>query len=53
MRREKRTSNKYDLRRFLGKFAKMAEAIIKSRHIRLSAWNNSVPAGQIFMKFYI
>jgi len=36
MRREKRTLNKYDLRRFLGDFAKNAEGTIKSPYICLS-----------------
>jgi len=36
MRKVKRTLSEYELGRFLGEFAKIAEATIKSRHICLS-----------------
>jgi hypothetical protein len=40
--------------KFLGAFAKLRKATINFVvSIRLSAWNNSVPNGRIFMKFDI
>jgi len=54
MRREKRTLYKYDLGRFLGELAKLGKRLLSLViSVCLSAWNNSVPTGMIFMKFYI
>jgi hypothetical protein len=40
--------------RFLGAFAKLPKATISFvTSVRLSAWNNSAPIGQIFIKFDI
>ena len=36
-----------------GAFAKLRKAIISFMSVRPSAWNNSAPTGQIFMKFGI
>ena len=43
---------------FLGAFAKLRKATVSvvmsvCTSVRLSTWNNSVPTGRIFMKFYI
>ena len=35
----------------LGALAKFRKATISFMPVHLSAWNNSAPAGQIFMKF--
>jgi hypothetical protein len=40
--------------KFLGMFTKLQEStIIFGMSVHLSAWNNSAPTGQIFMKFDI
>ena len=40
--------------KFLGAFAKLRKATVSFvMSVRLSAWNNSVPIGRIFMKFVI
>jgi len=47
-------SNEDGLHSLLGTFAKLQKAtIIFVMSVRLSAWNNSAPTGQIFMKFDI
>jgi hypothetical protein len=39
---------------FLGPFEKLRKAVFNlAMSVRLYAWNNSAPAGRIFIKFYM